>query len=530
LDFQVLAGNVTLSNLTVSSAAISAFQSAAISVQAFVDGVAAAANALSVNFSASCGTVSPAIAAANSSGIAVTSYYATATCSGDVTISASASSANSAAATGVINVTTAKPANISFISATPALIVVSSNPLGVKQSTVKFQVLDASGGAMAGQSVNLSLAAAAISAGVTFQTTGTATQSATSDSSGYVTAIVQSGFLPTPVTVIAVLASNSAVSAASAGLAVTSGRPTQNAASLSATKLSIEAFNTDGVITAITFRVADRQGNPVPVNTPVTFVAEGGLVTGSCLLDTSSQCTVTLTSQGTRPADGRVTVLAYLDGEESFDDANGNNTYDIGETFYDMGEVYRDDNENGSYDDSTAKVYNSDGTYYKTNEELYPGGSTGSSSCASNGFSYPSVANTCDGIWSSNIRVRKQLVITFATADARIIKVSLSRYAGVFIITDNNSNSTLSTLTSSTASTRNSVATGSALTAALIVPPGVTTSCSVIGVSSTVIPNQDGAYTYKTTLNGDSSCSGLQLAITVTTPAGVATTEAFLIP
>ena len=47
---------------------------------------------------------------------------------------------------------------------------------------------------------------------------------------------------------------------------------------------------------------------------------------------------------------GRVTLVAYSLGEESFIDANGNNSYDSGETFYDLGDIYIDANENGQWD------------------------------------------------------------------------------------------------------------------------------------------------------------------------------------
>ncbi len=43
-------------------------------------------------------------------------------------------------------------------------------------------------------------------------------------------------------------------------------------------------------------------------------------------------------------------ILATANGEESFDDVNGNGYWDPGEPFTNLGEPYRDDNENGQYD------------------------------------------------------------------------------------------------------------------------------------------------------------------------------------
>jgi len=490
LDFQTAPANVVLTNLTASPNALSAFQSAAVSVQALINGAAATSNSVAVNFSASCGTVSPASATVGSTGIASVSYQATAACSGNVVITALASSSsNSSPVSTNINVTAARPANIQFTSATPSSIVVSSNSLGTKQSVVKFQVVDALGNGMSGQVVTLSLSAAAISAGVTFQNGTNVPQSATSDASGFVSVVVSAGALPTPLQVVATLASNSAVNAASVGLAVTSGRPSQNKASISASKLSIEGLNIDGASTNVTFRVADRQSNPVPANTPVTFVSEAGLITGSCLLDSSSACTVTLTSQGRRPSDGRVTVLAYVDGEESFIDINGNNVWDSGETYYDMGTVYRDDDENGSYDSAT--------------EQTFPGGQTGSSSCAGNPFAYLSVANTCDGTWSSSIRVRQSMVVVFASSTGSSTVTTAININGFSIkIGDTNGNS---------------MPTGTNVSVSDVTPG---TACTA-SITPSSVANSTQPTTFVVTLNGDATCAADKINVTATSPGGV---------
>jgi hypothetical protein len=499
LDFQTAPANVTLVNLAANPTAISAFNSAAVSVQALINGVAATSNAVVINFSASCGTVSPVSASVDSTGIASVSYQAAATCSGNVVITAVATSAsNSAPITTGINVAAAKPANIQFTSATPALIVVSGNTLGTKQSVVKFQVVDALGAGMSGQSVSLSLASAAIAAGVTFQGGSSSAQIATSDASGFVSAIVTAGPLPTPLQVVATLASNANVNAASVGLAVTSGRPSQEKASIGPGKFSIEGFNVDGATTNVTFRVADRQSNPVPVNTPVTFVAEAGLITGSCLLDANSQCTVNITSQGLRPSNGRVSVLAYLDGEESFVDQNGNNSYDTGESFSDMGVVYRDDNESGTYDAAS--------------EQTYPGGQTGSKDCSGNPNRYPSVENTCDGVWSSNIRVRQQTIVVFATSAASAATTTSATKNGfVLKISDLNGNS---------------MPTGSQLAVADVTTGNACTST----ISPNTVPNQTNASTHVVTLNGDPTCSNSKVNVTVTSPGGVQSIFSYQIP
>lgn len=50
------------------------------------------------------------------------------------------------------------------------------------------------------------------------------------------------------------------------------------------------------------------------------------------------------------PRDGLVTLVAYMSGEEGYDDANGNREYDVGESFTDIGEPFVDANDNGEWD------------------------------------------------------------------------------------------------------------------------------------------------------------------------------------
>ncbi len=51
------------------------------------------------------------------------------------------------------------------------------------------------------------------------------------------------------------------------------------------------------------------------------------------------------------PRDGLITLMAYVVGEEHFDDNNGNGVYDLGEPFIDQGEPFVDWNDNNICDD-----------------------------------------------------------------------------------------------------------------------------------------------------------------------------------
>jgi hypothetical protein len=100
------------------------------------------------------------------------------------------------------------------------------------------------------------------------------------------------------------------------------------------------------VTTNITVMAADHFNNPVPDGTAIYYTTNGGSIIDSCTT-TQGICSVTLRSQNPRPANGRVVVLAYALGEESFTDQNGNGIYDSGEPFDDMPEPFLDINENG---------------------------------------------------------------------------------------------------------------------------------------------------------------------------------------
>jgi hypothetical protein len=285
--------------------------------------------------------------------------------------------------------------------------------------------------------------------------------------------------------------SNSAITAASTGVAVTSGRVTQNSASLAAADLSIDGYNRDGVQTTLTMRVADRQGNPVPAGAQVNFVASHGLVQGTCTIDAASQCAVTYTSQGTRPDNGRVAILAYMDGEESFIDLNGDNIWQPGEPFYDVGLLYRDDNENSLYDAAS--------------EQTYPGGMSGSSGCTSTSVFTPWVANTCDGTWSSSIRVRQQAVIALAVTNrpAKIVLTSAKTAKGfTVVITD---------------FLGNGLPNGSTVAAAVGTSGA---ACKVNSITPPQVVNSPDGSTHVIKLNEATDCLTSTTDVTVTTPRG----------
>lgn len=202
---------------------------------------------------------------------------------------------------------------------------------------------------------------------------------ATSDASGNVTTMISSGSIPTPVRVIAEATRNGmTISGLSDTLKVSTGLPQQRTTSLSVDKYNIEGLGYDGESAAITIRMADQYGNPVSDGLAVNFVASTGAVgtssQGACTTIQDGGCSVTYHTQGQRPLNGRVTVLAFAQGLEDFVDMNGDGQYSCtnfvdangnvpptyrplvdtclsgGEPFTDMGDPILDVGLDGSYD------------------------------------------------------------------------------------------------------------------------------------------------------------------------------------
>lgn len=118
--------------------------------------------------------------------------------------------------------------------------------------------------------------------------------------------------------------------------------------SVSLTKNTL-AIGVDGDTTEVTVHLVDRVGNAVPDGTVVSFVSEGGKITPNCST-VDGVCSATFTTQNPR-SDGRLSVVAYVEGDKSYIDTNGNNKFDIGEPLsHNIGSFYRDDNENGAHD------------------------------------------------------------------------------------------------------------------------------------------------------------------------------------
>lgn len=250
-----------------------------------------------------------------------------------------------------------------------------------------------------------------------------ATQTVKSDSTGKVIVQLYPGALPGPVEIKATLANDTSVTALSKNVSVASGRATQNGLSISMTKNVLEN-DVDGDTTDVTIRLVDRVGNAVPNGTVVSFVAEGGAIEPNCSTN-AGVCTVKFTTQNPRTADGRVSVLAYLEGDKSYNDVNGDNQYTVGvdKLINNIGDLFRDDNENGLFD---------------VGEFVYKRGASGTCTPSIVSFTQPNIAGTCDSDLAGILR--HQFVIGMAKSTPTFVTLlndpmpnslsaSLSRYS-----------------------------------------------------------------------------------------------------
>jgi hypothetical protein len=499
IDVQTSASNVVLATLAPNIVNLSAYQATSVSVDATINGNTAASGQVTVNFSAPCGSFAPASVPTNSLGKAVSTFTASGCSGGAIQLTASASGAQSPAS-AIVNIQTAAATSLVFVSASPATIFSTQALFGAKTSRVSFKLVDSGGVGIDGSTINLSLSSAAVAAGVVFSDTGLTTTTQATSGGGLVAVNVNSGSVPSPLSVSAQLASNPLIFASSGGLAVNSGAPVQNFFSISASSFNIEGANYDGEIATITVYAADRLAQPVPDGTVITFVAEGGQITASCPTvinaNGKSGCSVSIQSQAFRPSNNRVSVLAYSEGVEPFVDGNGDNVFTPGEAFADLGQPFIDSNENGIFDIGEQKIGTSGSA------------GIGASACAvpppSFGFIPNSVPNTCNATQGRAL-VRAGTVIVFSTSFAGPASISsLSETGFSILIPDQNGNAMPS---------------GSTVTADVV--GGA--QCALKRVISSTVPSTTNPTRHTVILDPGANaigCKGAAVTVSIKTPRG----------
>lgn len=397
-NFTLQATNIVLVGMSAASTTLASGGSTNITLKTQDASTKANQNNVTVNFSASCGTFEPATVVSSNQGDVTTSYKAIGAngklCEGTQTITASGSNIP----TSKIDVNIAAIEANSLVYTTSAAVNLGITSSGSASSDQIEFTLYANGTPAENKDVNIELVRAPED--LSFVSLGNrAVKTVKSDPNGKVVVTVYPGNKPGPVEIKATLASNNAVSALSKNVAVSTGRVTQDGLSLSMSKNSLRN-DIDGDTATITARMVDRTGNPVPDGTVISFISEGGSITPNCS-SVKGSCTVTLSTQNPRPLDNRVTVLAYVEGDKSYLDKNGNNVYDEGvdELVSNIGDFFRDDNENNQYDANLGEFI------YKK--------AAGTLQCAASTITQSNIPNTCGNGLSAVIR--QQLLFAFAS-------------------------------------------------------------------------------------------------------------------
>lgn len=312
-----------------------------------------------------------------------------------------------ATATRTITLTSPAATSIGFVSATPTTIFLKGSGLA-ESSEVKFIVKDTAGNALPNQSVTMELTT--LTGGITIQG-GSIPVTRLSDALGQVSVLVNSGTVPTPVRVKATVG---AYSTLSSNLTIGVGLPSQINFSFAQATINIEGFNYIDTPNTYTVIASDRSGNPVPDGTTINFTTEGGQIQSSkfiALTNGIARADASFVSALPHPDDGRVTVISYALGEESFKDQNGNNVYDSGEPFQDLGNIYRD--------------RNFDGLYQSADDEYISLDIAGSGACVVSADpilaldrTIPTIDGTCDGVWGrAYVRRAIETVLSTSASD-----------------------------------------------------------------------------------------------------------------
>jgi len=238
--------------------------------------------------------------------------------------------------------------------------------------------------------------------------------------------------------------------------------PDQDSLTVTVEKVALEGLDFNGEELTVTVQSADRNNNPVPDNTAIRFITNGGSVEPQCLT-VNGECTVTWTEHDPTPPSLRAIILAYTSGEESFTDLNGNDKFDAGEPFTDISEPFFDINNNGVRDAATEEFVDADNdNTFDTADGLFTG-----QPCVGDN----TVCNRVNAlIWDRQI-----IILSDSTADISITSGSLPTSTDTpvslnILVTDVNGNA----MADGTA-VKISTTGGSATPATVTLAPGQTT-------------------------------------------------------
>ncbi|MEP1213558.1 MAG: hypothetical protein ABJM11_08200 [Marinobacter sp.] len=268
---------------------------------------------MSVSFTSRCVDQGRATLSANpvtaSSGIAQTTYTA-AGCVGDDLVTARAAGAE---ASVMLNVEASEP--LAFVTLPPEPNSISPTDTSgnatearAPVSDVPFRLIDENRNGVEQQNVTFRLFPADSDSTLSSET-------GTTDSEGYVSAVVRAGSTHEVVRVIASTTNSEGepIETTSAPIAINSYIPTERNFALGLNTFLPDAWRINGTQVEVRVDAADRKGNAIRGNTIINFTTSNGKITPDCELNDSGTCTVTWESLNTREA--RPEIVAYTQGE-----------------------------------------------------------------------------------------------------------------------------------------------------------------------------------------------------------------------
>jgi len=308
-NYSVGATSITLSSLRLSPAAIGAYGSSVIAVDVMSGTTKYTEQQMTVNFTSACvsaGKATLASTAPTSNGTAQVVFRDQGCGNNDVvTATLNSGAATPATASATLTVASPSAASVQFVGAAPvsqSIVIKGEGGFGrTETATLTFKVVDIFGKPLAAQQVNFSKAAGV---DVTINKASDST-----DANGEVITTVNSGATPTSFRITATLAANPAVSTISDSIVVTTGKPVQQAFSLSVGSPNVEGWTFDSgpvtPATSVSILVADQAGNPVPDGLPVVFQTNlasiGSSSKGACNT-VNGGCSVDFRTQNPRTA------------------------------------------------------------------------------------------------------------------------------------------------------------------------------------------------------------------------------------
>lgn len=286
-------------------------------------------------------------------------------------------------------------AHLSTLCGTTACGIMGIRKSGFQElADVTFVVKDADGMPVSGVQVTFELESPPTGTDFLTGTTSAPTVVITTDVMGHATARVESGVTLGVFTVIATVSPT--IQAKSPAIGVRGVTPANRGFKLQCDLKNLAAYADalppKPLKTSCQVTLIDRFNNPVGKGTTINLKVEAGAIASSVQSTPfnaaganadEGKATVEFNTVGTFPAvdvtalpgesvagsanqrDGLVTILAYVAGEEAYDDNNSNGKWDPGENFIDQGEPFVDANDNNQWDPGEfyADVAPSNGSY-----------------------------------------------------------------------------------------------------------------------------------------------------------------------